>query len=161
MRRDGAQSPSAFSAGRFKKALECEAARKPVSFALNDIKFLKISRRAIACSLTPNQIIGFGFSEPPRNFLDLCDVIQYLACPPIIIWDYFIVGNAARMAPDAGKDEIILLLSAREHTIRRIDLSPALALKASRLEIFLALWCHSAYRARPGGPGPPERLRLQ
>jgi hypothetical protein len=39
---------------------------------LNDIRFLKISRRAIACSLTSIRRIGFGFkSEPPRNFLGL------------------------------------------------------------------------------------------
>jgi hypothetical protein len=31
------------------------------------------------------------------------------------IWDYFIVSNAAHMAPDAGNDEIILLLGAREY----------------------------------------------
>jgi hypothetical protein len=30
-------------------------------------------------------------------------------------WDYFIVSHAARMASNAGNDEIILLFSAREY----------------------------------------------
>jgi hypothetical protein len=32
----------------------------------------------MACSLTPIRRIGFGFkSGSPRNFLDICDVIQH------------------------------------------------------------------------------------
>jgi hypothetical protein len=41
------------------------------------------------------------------------------------MWNDFIVGNAARMAPDAGDDEIIILLGARERNLH---------LMANRLE---------------------------
>jgi hypothetical protein len=40
-----------------------------------------------------------------------------------VIWDYFIVSHAARMASNAGNDDIILLFSAREYNRRQIDSS--------------------------------------
>jgi hypothetical protein len=42
----------------------------------------EISSRAAARSLTPIQRAGFGFkSEPHRNFLNFCDVIQHIPTP--------------------------------------------------------------------------------
>jgi hypothetical protein len=38
-----------------------------------------------------------------------------------LIWDYFIVSHAARVASNAGIDEIILLFSAREYNFQKPD----------------------------------------
>jgi hypothetical protein len=58
----------------------------------------------------------------PHDFEKITDTLGFYYTRERWIWDYFIVSNAARMALDAGNDEIILLFNAREYSMPILNL---------------------------------------
>jgi hypothetical protein len=69
-----------------------------------DIRFLKTSRQPLARPLIPIRRIGFVFKgEPPRNFLNFCDVIQNFS------WPFGVMVSLSIIRPALGESAMRML----------------------------------------------------